>query len=197
MMRTRRPARAGSDRPSADTTPAVTEPAKPCGLPIATTSWPTRERLGVAERRPRARSAAVGAQHGEVGERSAPTIAKRELAPVDEQRAAAAARAGDDVRRGEQEAVGGQDDGRCRRRRACARRGPRRVTRRLATDGPTRSATVDDVARVGVEGLGVAGASVRHAASSAANVTSSSRSSVAAHEVEGERPLGDAPSSAA
>ena len=34
--------RTGSERPSADTTPAVTEPAKPCGFPIATTSCPTR-----------------------------------------------------------------------------------------------------------------------------------------------------------
>src|SRR2546428_485604 len=33
---------AGSERPSADTPPAVTDPAKPFGLPIATTSWPTR-----------------------------------------------------------------------------------------------------------------------------------------------------------
>src|SRR4051794_18903903 len=32
----------GSDRPSALTTPAVTLPPKPRGLPIATTSWPTR-----------------------------------------------------------------------------------------------------------------------------------------------------------
>ena len=44
MMRPVRRVRAGSERPSADTTPAVTEPAKPCGLPIATTSWPTRRR---------------------------------------------------------------------------------------------------------------------------------------------------------
>ncbi len=35
-------ARTGNERPSAETTPAVTEPAKPCGLPIATTSCPTR-----------------------------------------------------------------------------------------------------------------------------------------------------------
>ena len=35
---------AGSDRPSADTTPAVTDPANPFGLPIATTSCPTRSR---------------------------------------------------------------------------------------------------------------------------------------------------------
>src|SRR5215211_6758686 len=36
------PERVGSDRPSAETTPAVTEPLNPCGFPIATTSWPTR-----------------------------------------------------------------------------------------------------------------------------------------------------------
>ena len=33
--------RAGRERPSALTTPAVTEPARPSGLPTATTSWPT------------------------------------------------------------------------------------------------------------------------------------------------------------
>jgi hypothetical protein len=38
------PERVGSDRPRADTTPAVTELANPCGLPIATTSWPTLSR---------------------------------------------------------------------------------------------------------------------------------------------------------
>ena len=42
IVRTVAASRAGSERPSAETTPAVTEPAKPCGLPIATTSWPTR-----------------------------------------------------------------------------------------------------------------------------------------------------------
>jgi hypothetical protein len=42
MIRTRRPSRAGSDRPSPDTTPAVTEPASPIGLPTATTSCPIR-----------------------------------------------------------------------------------------------------------------------------------------------------------
>src|SRR5690242_11417183 len=36
------PGPVGSERPSAETTPAVTEPANPCGFPIATTSWPTR-----------------------------------------------------------------------------------------------------------------------------------------------------------
>ena len=34
----------GSERPRAETTPAVTEPPKPCGLPMATTSWPTCSR---------------------------------------------------------------------------------------------------------------------------------------------------------
>ena len=33
--------RVGRDRPRALTTPAVTEPARPSGLPTATTSWPT------------------------------------------------------------------------------------------------------------------------------------------------------------
>jgi hypothetical protein len=39
---TSRPDAARSDRPSADTTPAVTGESKPSGLPIATTSWPRR-----------------------------------------------------------------------------------------------------------------------------------------------------------
>ena len=38
------PERVGNERPSAETTPAVTDPAKPFGLPIATTSWPTWSR---------------------------------------------------------------------------------------------------------------------------------------------------------
>ncbi len=41
MTRTVAPARVGSDRPSALTTPAVTLPVSPSGLPTATTSWPT------------------------------------------------------------------------------------------------------------------------------------------------------------
>jgi hypothetical protein len=40
-----RPSRVGSDRPRPLTTPAVTEPARPSGLPTATTSWPTRRLL--------------------------------------------------------------------------------------------------------------------------------------------------------
>src|SRR5215472_8164008 len=41
IRRAAEPLRVGSDRPSALTTPAVTEPASPSGLPTATTSWPT------------------------------------------------------------------------------------------------------------------------------------------------------------
>ena len=41
IRRTAAPLRVGSDRPRALTTPAVTEPARPSGLPTATTSWPT------------------------------------------------------------------------------------------------------------------------------------------------------------
>ena len=33
------------ERPSAETTPAVTVDSKPSGLPIATTSWPRRKLL--------------------------------------------------------------------------------------------------------------------------------------------------------
>jgi hypothetical protein len=40
-----RPSRVGSDRPSPLTTPAVTDPASPSGVPTATTSWPTRRVL--------------------------------------------------------------------------------------------------------------------------------------------------------
>ena len=37
-IRVAEPERVGSDRPSAETTPAVTDPANPFGFPIATTS---------------------------------------------------------------------------------------------------------------------------------------------------------------
>ncbi len=44
------PAQVGSDRPRALTTPAVTVPARPSGLPTATTSWPTRSPLASPRR---------------------------------------------------------------------------------------------------------------------------------------------------
>jgi hypothetical protein len=66
------PARAGSERPSADTTPAVTEPANPCGLPIATTSWPTR-RLAASPRSAGVRSVASARRSARSDSGSAPT----------------------------------------------------------------------------------------------------------------------------
>ena len=108
ITRTPRPAAAGSARPSAETTPAVTEPSNPCGLPIATTSWPTRRRsasprsAGVSSS-PSARTTA----RSESG--SVPATVNAQLAAVGEPRVAAVARA-DHVGRGEQEAVVGQDD---------------------------------------------------------------------------------------
>ena len=70
MMRAVRRVRAGRERPSAETTPAVTEPAKPCGLPMATTSWPTRRRSASPSAAGR-EVVGVRAQDGEVGERVA------------------------------------------------------------------------------------------------------------------------------
>ena len=140
MMRTSLPARAGSERPSADTTPAVTEPANPWGLPIATTSWPTRSRSAspsVAGHE----VATLGAHHGEVRERVAADDRERELAAVHERRAALAAAAGDHVRRRQHEAVGRQHDAAAGARPACGRGASTRVTRRFATDGASRSAT--------------------------------------------------------
>ena len=74
--------RVGSERPSAETTPAVTEPLKPLGLPIATTSWPT-----LSSRRRRGwpgQVAALGPQHGQVGERVGADHLQREVASVGE-----------------------------------------------------------------------------------------------------------------
>ena len=106
---TTRPARTGSARPSALTTPAVTEPVNPIGLPIATTSWPTRRRDASPSsadtkplpwRRSTARSDSW----------SRPIDVERDLTPVDE-RSRAAVDPVDDVRGGEREPVGRDDDG--------------------------------------------------------------------------------------
>ena len=81
-----RPSRVGSDRPSPLTTPAVTEPASPSGLPTATTSWPTRSVAGVAELGRRG-SGGPGADDGEVGERIGADDVDVGLAAVAEHRA--------------------------------------------------------------------------------------------------------------
>ena len=102
--------RVGRDRPRALTTPAVTEPARPSGLPTATTSWPTTSSSaspssaggGVV---PDARSTA----RSDSG--SAPTTPERGRGAVRE-RGGAGRGAAHHVRVGEQEAVPGEDDAR-------------------------------------------------------------------------------------
>ena len=111
-----RPSRVGSERPSPLTTPAVTEPASPSGLPTATTSWPTRSVAGVAEDGGR-RGGAAGADDREVGERVGADDVDVGLGPVAEHRPPGAAPA-DDVGVGEQQPVVGDDDGRAGARRA-------------------------------------------------------------------------------
>ncbi len=55
------------ERPSAETTPAVTVDSKPSGLPIAITSWPRLQGLGVAERGIGQVAHAVGAEQRQIG----------------------------------------------------------------------------------------------------------------------------------
>jgi hypothetical protein len=128
----RRAGAAGSERPSADTTAGRHRPAKPCGLPIATTSWPTRR---PARRRARPAGAGrVGAQHREVRQRVAADTRTSHLAAVRERRAhalAVPATTCAEVSRnpsGRDHDAGPPPPG--------ARRG--RETRRLATDGRER-----------------------------------------------------------
>ena len=97
------PSRAASERPRALTTPAVTEPAKPSGLPIATTSWPTRSRAA-SPNGAAARSAARRPDDGQVGQRIAADDLEAELVAVDE-RGGSPLRAGDDVGVRDEEAV--------------------------------------------------------------------------------------------
>ena len=96
------PLRAGSDRPSALTTPAVTEPARPSGLPTATTSWPTTQAVGVAELRPGRGGAPGRAATARSDSGSAPTTSNGRLGAVGERGRARAGRR-HDVGVGEQE----------------------------------------------------------------------------------------------
>ncbi len=130
-----RPSRVGSERPSPLTTPAVTDPASPSGLPTATTSCPTRSVAGVAEHGRRG-SAGAGAEDGEVGERVGADDVDRRLAAVAEHRPPARG-PGDDVRVGEQQPVVGEDDGRAGAAAAVRRRSPARA----ATCGVRSAAT--------------------------------------------------------
>ena len=80
ITRRLRPDQTGIERPSPLTTPAVTEPASPSGLPTAMTSWPTRRDSAS----PSSAGAAVGAlpwttARSESG--SAPTTSTAVLVP--------------------------------------------------------------------------------------------------------------------
>ena len=75
-----RPERARSERPSAETTPAVTVDSKPSGLPIATTSWPRRSRLELPSVRRRQGDRCVDPQQREVGVRIVADHARGEAA---------------------------------------------------------------------------------------------------------------------
>ena len=133
--RTARPERVGSERPSAETTPAVTELAKPCGLPIATTSWPTCS----AAASPSGAGSGVGSSarstaRSESG--SAPTIRSVSSRPsVNEPRTRAAAPSTTCAE------VSRKPSGVKTTPEPAPVVRPRRVSRRLATDGDTVAAT--------------------------------------------------------
>jgi hypothetical protein len=137
IIRSVPPARVGRDRPSAETTPAVTEPANPCGFPIATTSWPTR------------RADASPSSAGRSSPSSIPITARslKRSRPVTEKRNSRPS--GNDahpprVEAGTTWAFVTSSRGESTTAAPPASRIPdreRRRTRRLATDGETRSTT--------------------------------------------------------
>ncbi len=130
MIRAWRRVRAGSERPRAETTPAVTEPSKPLGLPTATTSWPTLSSAAspssAAVRSPSSVRSTARSDSG-----SRPTTSKRRSAPSEK-----VARP-----RSELPTTWADVSRKPSGVSATALPAPRRITRRLATDGVTRSAT--------------------------------------------------------
>lgn len=74
------PDRAGMDRPSALTTPALTEPPNPRGLPTATTSWPTRKE-SASPRTAGPRPSPAARMTAKSERRSAPTTSKASSLP--------------------------------------------------------------------------------------------------------------------
>ncbi len=108
IMRSVPPARAGSDRPTADTTPAVTDPANPCGLPIATTSWPTRS-VEASPSCAGCRPLLFDADDRQIAERVAAGNREAELAAVGERRPAAARRGRHHVRVRDEPVLGDRD----------------------------------------------------------------------------------------
>ena len=98
-----------SERPSAETTPAVTVDSKPSGLPIATTSWPRRSFLESPKRRGRQGHRRIDAQQREVGVGIVADHARRELAAFGGHQLDARG-AADHVAVGQHQPVGRDDD---------------------------------------------------------------------------------------
>ena len=127
----------------------MTEPAKPFGFPMATTSWPTRRPLRVAEDGG-LEVGGVRAQDGEVGERVGADDLGTHLAAVDEGRVHGPVGPGDDVRGGEHEPVRGDHDAAASPgRQATAADAPRHAQVRDRRGEELGNA--DDGAGVGVE----------------------------------------------
>ena len=108
ISRVRRPSRTGSERPRAETTPAVTEPARPSGLPTATTSWPIR-RASASPSVAGGPRPSRDLQDGEVGQWIRADHVEQRLGSVGELGDAVGG-AGHHVRAGEHEAVRGERD---------------------------------------------------------------------------------------
>jgi hypothetical protein len=137
--RLERPSRVASDRPSALTTPAVTEPANPSGFPMATTSCPTRSRaaspIGAGFGWPPVVRTTARSESG-----SRPTTRKSSSAPSTNVAVprSVPATTWADVTRWPAGSIATADPA------PPADQPPIcRVTRRLATDGISRSAAVD------------------------------------------------------
>ena len=143
-----RPCCAASERPSAETTPAVTVEWKPSGLPIATAIWP---RLSVRCRRAGGGEAAgaVRLQRRQVGVGVGAEHAGAQPRGRRRRRRSQRGRAVDDVMVGDDQAVG-----RDRRRRSPPPRplDGQRADRRADAVGDALT-----VVRIGVEQAGVAG----------------------------------------
>ena len=143
----------GSERPSAETTPAVTEPLNPFGLPIATTSWPTRS-CSASPRVCGDQVAPIGPQDREVGERVGADHLEFEVAAIGEGGGPVPVGPGDDVGGAEHEAVGADRD-------SAAGPHPATASRRPAADGEVGDRGTEplgdpgDGPRIGVEGFGI------------------------------------------
>ena len=133
-----RPSEVGKERPRALTTPAVTEPASPIGLPTATTSWPTRSRSAFP-RDTGSRSAPLARITARSDSASRPTTSKRSSRPsaVDARPLSAPSTTWAEVTRKPSGVIAAAEPEPC----AWRPPGSRRLIRRLATEPITRSAT--------------------------------------------------------